>query len=346
MQGHRRTIGALRRIWIDLLLIWWIESVLIERNKKEGSSNVPVFARYHLKKYTNKSISEPIPEVSILLPVFNKGKYLKQAFRSILGLNISRSQYEIVVVDDASNDTTYRYIQYYQKQTSNIRYFRNECNLGTHMTRIRCVMLTRTEFMVFLDPDDCFVGNGVQEGLKIIKEKKLEIVEFGCRETWRMRKYKFRRCWRDPGNITTASPERYVNLLFKGRVDTYLHRKVIRTSTYQAAIMKWPEYVRNARLIRCHDSLHIVSLASQMTTPFYNTPVLGEERHAGLKDNSSGEHYQPKNVTRYQIRLMNEYLLRFFGRAFDDGLLPGEPSVNYNVCNGKRVEVLNMTKPI
>lgn len=280
-----------------------------------------------------------LPEVSILLPLFNKARYLKQAFESIISLNISRDRYQIIVVDDHSTDRSQQIIREYQRGMRNLMYYRNECNLGTHMTRIRCVMNTRTKYMVFLDPDDCFVGDGVVEALKIIKEQNLELVEFGCRETWRMRKRKFYTCWRNP-NVTTATPEEYIELLFSGQIDTYLHRKVLLTSTYKKAIMKWPEHMRNARLIRCHDSLHIVSFAKEMTTPFYYTPVLGEERHAGLRDNSSGEHYQPMNVTKYHIRLMNYYLLQLFGRSFDEGIYPDEPTVNYNVCQGKRVEAL------
>lgn len=269
-------------------------------------------------------------EVSILLPMYNKAHYLKQSMESIFNLPMEPFRYRIVCVDDHSTDNTSQVIAYYQTVADNIDYYYNEQNLGTHVARIRCVMYTRTKYIIWLDPDDCFIGRGAVEALEVMKEKQAGIVEFGCRTTKRMIRRKIFRCWRTPP-FEYASAVMYKKMLYRQRTNCHLHRKVFVTEIYKKSILAMPEYIRNARILRCQDNLQIIFYAETMTRPFYYIKTLGEERHYGLPDNSLSSVYQPKNMSIWHCRLQNEYLYQVFGKAAGERLKPGEPNVSVNV---------------
>lgn len=68
------------------------------------------------------------PRVSIGLPVFNGDNYLEEALDSILAQTYS--DFELVILDDASTDRTQEICQTYAARDQRIRYYRNEKNLG------------------------------------------------------------------------------------------------------------------------------------------------------------------------------------------------------------------------
>ena len=62
--------------------------------------------------------------ISFLTVVKNEEKYIAELLNSILAFNSKFFDYEIVIIDDHSNDT-YEVIKSYQNMHSNIRYFKN-----------------------------------------------------------------------------------------------------------------------------------------------------------------------------------------------------------------------------
>ena len=54
-----------------------------------------------------------MPEISIVLPTYNGEKYLKQSIESILGQTYT--DWELIVVNDCSTDSTQEIIDFYRK---------------------------------------------------------------------------------------------------------------------------------------------------------------------------------------------------------------------------------------
>lgn len=279
---------------------------------------------------TNMKYKLDFAEVSILIPLYNKAHYLQQSLDSVFKLPMKSRRFRVLILDDCSTDNSSAVIKMYQKIYPNIDYYRNNQNLGTHVTRIRCVMYTRTKYLIWLDPDDCFIGRGAVDALDFMKKKDAGVVEFGCRTTMMMNRTRFYSCWRRPKiNETTALG--YKDLLYKQRINCHLHRKVFRTDTFKKAIMAMPEYVRNARIMRCQDNLQIIFYAEYNTRPYYFIKKLGEERHHGLPDNSLSGTYQHLNISEWHCRLQNQYLYDIFGRCAGRRLRSGESNVSVNV---------------
>lgn len=87
--------------------------------------------------------------VSVILPVFNGERYLREALDS--ALNQTYTELEVVVVDDASTDLTPRILQQYGDK---IRCIRLERNQGAAVARNKALEAAKGRFVAFLDSDD------------------------------------------------------------------------------------------------------------------------------------------------------------------------------------------------
>ena len=61
------------------------------------------------------------PEISVIIPVFNHEKFIGRALRSILDQSIERNKFEIIVINDCSNDNSKTIIS---KFSENIKYLK------------------------------------------------------------------------------------------------------------------------------------------------------------------------------------------------------------------------------
>jgi glycosyltransferase involved in cell wall biosynthesis len=85
---------------------------------------------------------------SILMPVYNREKYVRQAIDSVLSQPFT--DHELLVVDDGSTDGSAEVLESYG---SRIRLIRQR-NQGPEVARNRALALARGEYLVLLDSDD------------------------------------------------------------------------------------------------------------------------------------------------------------------------------------------------
>jgi len=90
-----------------------------------------------------------IPEVSVIIPLYNKGPYVERAMQSVLGQTIHNL--ELIVVDDGSTDDGAKIVQSYNDPR--IRLIQQQ-NAGVSVARNRGVAESRADFITFLDADD------------------------------------------------------------------------------------------------------------------------------------------------------------------------------------------------
>ena len=74
---------------------------------------------FNLKKYYRKSVKVEFPYLSICIPSFNMKSYIKKVIISIL--NQSFQNFEIIIVNDHSNDTTLSEIKKLQLEDNRIK---------------------------------------------------------------------------------------------------------------------------------------------------------------------------------------------------------------------------------
>ena len=89
--------------------------------------------------------------ISIIMPVFNKGKYIEQAIESVL--NQSFKEFEFIIVDDGSTDESREICDKYAKQDYRIRVVHIN-NAGVSNARNVGLDMARGEYITFIDADD------------------------------------------------------------------------------------------------------------------------------------------------------------------------------------------------
>lgn len=90
-------------------------------------------------------------KISIVIPTFNYDKYIARAIRSCLGQSFPKKDFEIVVVNDSSKDSTHYILESYGHW---IRVLENQENRGLPYSRNKGIENARGEFIVNLDADD------------------------------------------------------------------------------------------------------------------------------------------------------------------------------------------------
>jgi glycosyltransferase involved in cell wall biosynthesis len=90
------------------------------------------------------------PTVSIILPTYNRAHLLPRAIRSVLAQ--SYEDYELIVIDDASQDETPKIMA--AMNDKRIRYIREDVNIGVAAARNRGILACQGKYVAFQDSDD------------------------------------------------------------------------------------------------------------------------------------------------------------------------------------------------
>lgn len=97
-----------------------------------------------------------VPTISVLVPVYNQEKYIGRCLRSLLAQNFPREAFEIIVIDDGSNDRTPYALELFQDAITLIR---NETNLGLPASLNRGIRISNAAYVVRVDSDDYVNAN-------------------------------------------------------------------------------------------------------------------------------------------------------------------------------------------
>ncbi len=113
------------------------------------------------------------PKISVLMPVYNAEKFLKEAIDSTL--NQTFKDFELLIINDASTDNSKKIIMFYDDKR--IRYFENDKNLGVAVTLNKGLKLARAELIARMDADDIsFPNRFALQYKEMQKDKEITIL--------------------------------------------------------------------------------------------------------------------------------------------------------------------------
>lgn len=92
------------------------------------------------------------PLVSILVPVFNREKYIVDCVNSVLKQDFEN--FEIIIVDNQSTDGTWALCQGLAASDSRVKIFQNDTNIGPVMNWVKCVEASSGQYSKFVFSDD------------------------------------------------------------------------------------------------------------------------------------------------------------------------------------------------
>lgn len=114
------------------------------------------------------------PQVSIIIPVFNTARYLKQCFDSVLCQDIEK---QVIIVNDGSTDESPIIISDYARQYAEIIVV-NKVNGGLSSARNAGLEIAKGKFIGFVDSDDWIKENALKILINTAEEDNLDILAF------------------------------------------------------------------------------------------------------------------------------------------------------------------------
>ena len=104
-------------------------------------------------------------------------KYIESALLSII--NQSFQLFEIIIINDNSNDETENLIKRFQSKDKRIKYFKHSKNLGVYASRADAIINAKGKYILLMDPDDILLNQDLFQELYLFNIKyNLDIIEF------------------------------------------------------------------------------------------------------------------------------------------------------------------------
>ena len=111
------------------------------------------------------------PLVSVIMPVYNGEKYIKQAVESVYQQGVPL---ELLVIDDGSTDHTQEVLSVYEGR-EDFRYLKNEKNMGAAGSRNRGVKEAKGEYIAYLDADDWVEADMLESLYRLAEEDHADV---------------------------------------------------------------------------------------------------------------------------------------------------------------------------
>lgn len=100
------------------------------------------------------------PLVSVLLTAWNREKYVGEAIEHVLASTFT--DFELIIVDNASTDTTFDIIKEYARSDKRIRFYRNDENIGDYPNRNKAAGYAIGKYLKYADSDDILYAHALQ----------------------------------------------------------------------------------------------------------------------------------------------------------------------------------------
>lgn len=119
-----------------------------------------------------------LPTFSVIMACHNAEAYISQAIDSVLAQTFTN--WELIIVNDASRDDSLSYIESASRKDSRIKYMSTEVKLGPAMARNAAVEAARGDWLAILDADDIYLPNKLEKQYELTLADELNIVLIGA----------------------------------------------------------------------------------------------------------------------------------------------------------------------
>lgn len=119
-------------------------------------------------------------KLSLCIPCYNVEKYISDCLDSIIKQDFK--DYEIICVDDCSEDNTWNILKAYSEKNNKIKIFRHLKNEKSVWTRKTAVSMAKGQYLLFIDGDDFLPQNSLQKVWDLVDSSHADVVEFCCEQ--------------------------------------------------------------------------------------------------------------------------------------------------------------------
>ena len=118
-----------------------------------------------------------MPKVSVIIPVYNVEKYLRQCLDSVV--NQTLEDIEIICVNDCSPDNSLSILKEYANKDNRIKIIDLKENVGPGIAKNKALDIANGEYIMLLDPDDWYEPDACKLAYNQIKKNNNDWVTFG-----------------------------------------------------------------------------------------------------------------------------------------------------------------------
>ncbi len=203
-------------------------------------------------------------DLSILIPAYNEGKRIPKFLGELINFSsLNLERFEIIIIDDGSNDDTKDVVRSIIKNQENVRLISYSENKGKGHAVLMGVLKARGEFVLFIDADGSIKPEEISNMYTFYRKNKYDII-VGSRISL-------------ASNITNPQPLRrrlmskifnlYSNILFRININDLLCG--FKGFTKNAAI----QVFKNLKAFRWEFDVEILYLARKNKLKVYQLPI-------------------------------------------------------------------------
>lgn len=117
-----------------------------------------------------------IPEISLIMPVYNAENFILEAVTSILKQTFRN--FELIIIDDGSTDNSYKICCEFSKSDNRVKIKKTD-NQGICKARNLGLKLANGKYIGFVDHDDILDENLLLDNYRLIKDNNADWIKFG-----------------------------------------------------------------------------------------------------------------------------------------------------------------------
>ncbi len=125
---------------------------------------------------TNQLMTRERPLLTLTIPTYNRGVFLRQFLDSVRDQLGSNSQVEVIVSDNASTDETPEIIKEELQRGTRLTYIRNPENIGPDANFLQCYERATGKYVWVMGDDDVLAPNSLQRIVEYLSGDEFELV--------------------------------------------------------------------------------------------------------------------------------------------------------------------------
>lgn len=184
-------------------------------------------------------------KLSIIVPVFNVEKYIARCLDGLLEQDMS--EYEIIVVNDGTQDKSMDYVRYYSEMHSNIVIIEQK-NGGLSSARNTGIRYAKGEYLFFCDSDDTIIPNCLNKLYEEARANRLDMLLFDADTLIEKKENVKEKCGYYRNNVTED--------IIDGRK---MLNELLKKGEYYASACMYlirKEFVDKNNILFCEDIIH------------------------------------------------------------------------------------------
>ncbi len=116
------------------------------------------------------------PLLSLTIPTYNRSRFLAELLECVLPQVIGENRVEVIVSDNASPDDTEAVVRGFVAHGLELRYLRNEVNVGADANFLQCLNQARGKYVWVMGDDDLMAPKAIEQLLTLMERDEYDLV--------------------------------------------------------------------------------------------------------------------------------------------------------------------------